>query len=323
MYPSCVKLLPHNLALAPAATPRLMRLALLIACATIAALLIGCGPRTPDITYMTATAAETELAKAGLKLGTVKYNGKTEGDPGIVALQDPRPGHSIRAGATVNIVLSGLPPITMPNLKGLSSEQAGATINRLGLSIGTTRMDFSSDVASGSVMFQFPFADDEVPGGSTVSLTLSRGPLPRVPNLIGLSTSTAIKRIQRLGLQAMSSMTDSRKPADTVIAQDPPPGAPSGGTVRLTISSGVINVTVPDIMGSPTWKAVDALRAAGLIPEVIYTEVAPPSGIGSGRVYTMTPGPLSTAPQGSRVTITVYRVAAPAPKPSPTPSTTP
>jgi eukaryotic-like serine/threonine-protein kinase len=72
-----------------------------------------------------------------------------------------------------------------------------------------------------------------------------------VPNLIGHQSAEAENRLRALKLIPQVEFAASKKPPDTVIAQDPDPGTKlnEGDHVGLTVSAGPRTVSVPDITG--------------------------------------------------------------------------
>lgn len=104
--------------------------------------------------------------------------------------------------------------------------------------------------------------------------TATNTPVPRVslPNLIGITYSEAVSRLENLGLKAAKAeewKADVAK--DLVYRQEPAPGQSleRGSVVRLWVSlgsQGQQSVVVPDVVAKPEAEARQLLIAAGLNP---------------------------------------------------------
>jgi eukaryotic-like serine/threonine-protein kinase len=81
------------------------------------------------------------------------------------------------------------------------------------------------------------------------------------------------------GLSAQIVTRNADDPADTVIGQDPPPGAfvSDGGSVTLVVSRGPPPVAIPNVSGQSPADAQAALEAQGFVVQVVrrYDETVP------------------------------------------------
>jgi serine/threonine-protein kinase len=86
----------------------------------------------PRVTRMTEDEARAALAEAGFEVtATEEYSDQVPA--GAVISQDPPKGTELQPGNTVAIVVSLGPPVfTMPDVVGMSREEAVATLERLG-----------------------------------------------------------------------------------------------------------------------------------------------------------------------------------------------
>ena len=75
-----------------------------------------------------------------------------------------------------------------------------------------------------------------------------------------------------------------------------------GSTVGITVSTGAVLVSVPDVGGKPPADAVTALQTAGFTPRIQYIVDATNAG---GNVSSQDPAANATAPRRSTVTISV------------------
>jgi serine/threonine-protein kinase len=99
---------------------------------------------------------------------------------GFVVRTDPAGGATVMKGDQVTVYVSDGPePVVVPNLLGISEDQARSALEALGLVIrvNATTIDVLPE-QDGLVAEQLPAADAEVEPGSTVSVTLGRAPPP-------------------------------------------------------------------------------------------------------------------------------------------------
>ncbi len=152
-------------------------------------------------------------------------------------------------------------------------------------------------------------------GGSGASVT--------VPNLVNSLYSDAATQAAGMGLSTQRAATQATTtvPADTVLAQDPQPGAsvPTGTVIKLTVAVSPSSVSVPDLTSLTIGDAANALAAVGLKLGT-STEAFDPT-VPAGQIVTQDPAPGSSAAPGSTVSYTVSM--GPQPSPSPTPTLSP
>ena len=96
---------------------------------------------------------------------------------------------------------------------------------------------------------------------------------------------------------------DSDQPADTVVSEVPSGSAPPGSTIKLSVSKGPKQSTVPDVTNQDEASARSTLKSAGFKVKVQRQDVNDP-GL-DGIVLSQDPTGDTQAPQGSTVTITV------------------
>jgi eukaryotic-like serine/threonine-protein kinase len=137
-----------------------------------------------------------------------------------------------------------------------------------------------------------------------------------VPGLRGLSLTQATQAAKAQGFTVATTTRVAPDPAGTVIEQSPASGAfTSGHQVRLVVSSGPANVTVPRIVGAPWATAKAQLDTAGLI-----SPANPPSQpnelIPRGSVVSIKPDPGASVPPDQKVTVVLSSGHAPVPVPN-------
>ena len=211
--------------------------------------------------------------------------------------------------------------VTVPNLDGLSIEQAQGTLAEFELRLGAQTPEISERPV-GTVIAQQPAPGEAIEQGQAVNVTISTGrEQSTVPQLVGLTSLDDVRiALSDFGLVLGTILEeDSNQPAGYVLSQDPSEGTqlPAGSAVDIVISSGLIEV--PDVTGATEAQARSDLAQAGFVVQMVEQEstVAPP-----GTVLAQSPQPGTQLERGSLVTITVS-LAVPEPTPTPTPIPTP
>jgi eukaryotic-like serine/threonine-protein kinase len=156
-------------------------------------------------------------------------------------------------------------PVAVPMVKGVTEQLAVDKIRGAGLNPQVGR-EFSDSVPKGTVIDQSPQPGDHVAKHTNVQITVSKGKeTVEVPSVIGLSRDAATTTLANAGLDPHSFDVASSKAVGTVTAQDPPPGkvVEKGSRVRINVSSGPADVTVPSVIGLPFDQASAALQGQG------------------------------------------------------------
>ena len=128
------------------------------------------------------------------------------------------------------------PPV--PNLIGLSEDQARSSITESGYAVSTVSSSLSTAPA-GTVISQYPTGGIINYPGTGVEFTISTGGA-LIPNLLSLSESSAISEINALGLVPSVSFSKVCVNPGDVLTQSPLSGTvvSLGSTVHITIDSG-------------------------------------------------------------------------------------
>lgn len=140
---------------------------------------------------------------------------------GIAAL-DPAPGTVLSVGSTVSMIVSkGSPPVKIPDVAGMSEDEARAALDAIGITVRDVKEKYSPDIESGRVIGTNPGIGSTVNAGGTATLTVSNS--VEVPNLLGRSVSSARDELTRLGLDvAVKQVADTDM--SLVITQSPDGG---------------------------------------------------------------------------------------------------
>lgn len=198
---------------------------------------------------------------------------------------------------------------TVPNVMGLTPEEAETVLKNAGLVLGYTSERCSFTTPIGRIITQSPMPGLHIPPGSSVDIVISTGPCPSniVPDVIGILLSTAIDEITYAGLTVgtVSEECSDTVPSGYVISQDPIGGAlvSPETPVNLVVSSGPCPVTVPDLGGMTIESADSALLNAKLILGGTSEECS--DTIPNGRIISQNPSAGSLAMPWSLVDVVV------------------
>jgi eukaryotic-like serine/threonine-protein kinase len=170
-------------------------------------------------------------------------------------------------GAALALALTAASKVAVPAVTGLPQAQAEARLARAGLKANSSQTP-STTVAVGTVVSQTPSAGSEAKKGSRVVIVVSTGPSSvELPNVVGLSGSQAMAKLQSLGLRpSTQSQPSTTVKQGVTISTNPAAGTPVPvhSAVTVVVSSGPQQASVPEVVGSPLADAKSALTAAGL-----------------------------------------------------------
>ena len=193
----------------------------------------------PNVVGESQAEAIEELTRRGLDPKTVPINSSRP--EGTVTAQDPRPGLTVVTGTTVRINVSrGPKPVGVPSVIGLPYEQAALQLQTAGFAVRRAP-DVESDLPQGYVADQSPPGNATAPNGSSVTLTVSKGPATtELPDVTDTDVATARATLQAAGFKVSVTRQDTDDPAkeDVVISQDPPGGTPAKPETVVTLYVG-------------------------------------------------------------------------------------
>jgi serine/threonine-protein kinase len=272
--------------------------------------------KVASVAGLTVDAATQRLERAGLTVE--KRDVRNPEPPGTVLGSDPAQGKRVDEGSTVTLIVSSGPgQVTVPGVAGFRESRAQKALSKLAFKF-ETRPQSSTSVPKGRVIKTRPPAGDTVPYGSRVVIVVSSGPKQvQVPQVVGLTQSSAEKALEARGLTVSIVEKESDKPKGEVIAQLPAAGSQidEGSTVSLTVSKGRTEVAVPDVTGRTADEARTILEGAGF--RVKMTDRAVDDPLQDGLVVDQRPAADSQRPKGSAVTIVIGRASAVVPPPPP------
>jgi len=174
--------------------------------------------------------AREMLNRQGLSVEVIDSVKNTQFPPGTVIEQQPKPGHLVKQGRMIQVVISkGEDYFDMPNLVGKAYKAAQLELERYNLRIDTVYYRYSTDKPQEVIVEQSIPANKRVATNTAVELIVSKGPPPhqlQVPDLFGMSLEAAKQRIRQSGFRVgnIRFIPNAELTPYTVIDQTPAAG---------------------------------------------------------------------------------------------------
>ena len=156
-------------------------------------------------------------------------------------------------------VSSGTQWITVPDTTNMAQDDAVTTLKNLGLTVVVNPIQ-DDTVASGTVVRTDPAANEQMAGGTTVTVYVAQPKInteKQVPSVVGLQQAEGISAIRNSNLIPSVEEQPNEQPAGTIISQSPTAGSNvrMNSTVKLYVSTGVSQAVLDQ-------QAADAAAAA-------------------------------------------------------------
>jgi serine/threonine-protein kinase len=204
-----------------------------------------------------------------------QYDPEVERD--LVVSTDPPAGEKLDEGGTLTYIVSNGPePVGVPQLVGLTLEQAEQELTAQGLVLGEPLGDPENDeTVAPETILRTDLADATALPGTVVNYVLSAGPAPRaLPDPTGQTFDALAAALTAARLQPVRFAEDQFSdtvPKDMVIGYKAADGAdlpvgtpvPVDSQVQLVVSKGRAPVRVPDVIGRSVLQARDILAQQG------------------------------------------------------------
>jgi beta-lactam-binding protein with PASTA domain len=175
----------------------------------------------PNVVGETRDRAVAELTRVGLDARVVEVNSPRE--EGTVTAMFPEAGTVVVEGTSVRINVSkGPKPVIVPTVVGLPYDRAASELQQAGF--GVTRVDVASDLERNTVVAQDPEGGSQSSKGTTVTLSVSRGPdTVTVPDVTTFDVTIATATLKNAGFEVRERLedTDDLQSDGIVIGQDP------------------------------------------------------------------------------------------------------
>ena len=183
----------------------------------------------PKVVGKDVSAARSALVKQGL-IPELTYEESDKYTVGIVMRASVEEGTEIPVGTTVVLTVCGNSGTRIPNVVGLTKEEAVELLTQAGFNVNISEVS-SDEVDKGIVISQDPEGDVQAEEGSYVTIEVSKGPdlsgKTEMPKLIGMTEQEARNTLNAFGLKAgnVRTIIDSDpENRGLVISQDIPAG---------------------------------------------------------------------------------------------------
>lgn len=201
----------------------------------------------------------------------------------------------------------GTDNITIPNVAGMSVEEATETLQEKGfenIEVADEPTP-SNEIEEGKVVGTDPEIGETVPPDTEITILISGGPeMIEMPDLVGMSQADALGEINRAGL-ARGEIThqESDEPQGTVLSTDPKAGTEvePGTKVNLVVAKASTKVEVPSLAGMNEDQARERLAELGLTLEAQTQET---SDATPGTAIAQSPQAGTKVERGTTVTVT-------------------
>src|SRR6266508_183257 len=210
-------------------------------------------PKTdvPSVVGEKLDQALEDMRRANLKWRIRRIDSNQPQDEVVSQLQTA--GASVQQETAVTLRVSNGPkPVIVPNVVGSTFDSANSSL--LGRGFGVRRKDVDSEQPKDTVVAQSPDPGTYQPPGSTIILSVSKGPTTStVPDVTSISQNDAVAQLRASGFRVNIVPQPVADPNQDGIVQtqDPAGGtkAPPGSTV--TIAVGKFSGTPPASPGPP------------------------------------------------------------------------
>ncbi|MEU6840956.1 Stk1 family PASTA domain-containing Ser/Thr kinase [Streptomyces sp. NPDC046716] len=223
----------------------------------------------PNFVGKKVSEAEKTADNSDLKLDSSK-SGPCENYPkGEICSQSPKAGEDVNKNDTITVTVStGAPKVSVPDVKGLSYDEAVAELNDKGFD-NIKQKSRESDRTAGTVIEQDP-ASGKVEKGTQITLIVAKEKaqtqVPDVSSGTNLSCDEATAKLQEAGLKASCTEEENASvTAGKVFKQSLAAGsqADPNSTVTLTVAKAPAQTAVPEVRGKSVKDARKILQDAG------------------------------------------------------------
>lgn len=210
--------------------------------------------------------------------------------------------------------LTSVKEVPLPNLVGLSKEEAQENLKDLKLEFEIIEEVYDEEVPAGFIISQDPPYQENynVKEKTKISVVVSLGTeVVKVPKVTGLKQEEAIESLKERNLvEEIVEETSTKVEAGYVIRQDPEANKEvnSGSTVKIYVSigTGIKQVVVNSVVGRQEVDAKTTLTNLGLKVEIAYEEDTTKE---NGIVLKQSIDAGKTVDENTTIVITVNRIA--------------
>ena len=204
--------------------------------------------------------------------------------------------------------------VQIPNLVGLTEDQAKAELEKYKLNYQKTTEDYNPDYPAGQIYEQTPtYADNyKVKENTTVSVKVSKGTETTVvPKVAGMTYDEAVQELEKNKLKAEKVEETSKEIKEgIVISQETEANTTvnAGETIKIHVSigTGIPQVVMPNVVGNTEESARTTLTGKNLTVRVEYEEDATKD---NGVVLRQSIDSGTNIDEGTEVVLTVNKLA--------------
>ena len=269
----------------------------------------------PDVTSMSLDEAVTTLEDLGLSV-VPEAEETNSVDDNIVWKQIPNSGESVRDGDSITVVYNpSNTPIPVPNLTGLTIDQARTALFNLGLTIGIVTPQNDPTAPENTIISTMPKSGEQVLGGATIDLVVSQGSgVIKIPDVQGQTTQAARSVLEGEPFKFLVTVVEEASAtvdAGRVTRTSPSIGGETtkGSALTIYVSTGQATTAVPLVSGLTEAQATAKLVSSGFIVVVEYIEV-PTASANDGRVIAQDPSANVQSIPGIQVLLKVGKAIA-------------
>lgn len=211
----------------------------------------------PNVVGKPVEVAETTLKKLDLKV-SVDEIASDDVPAGQVISQTPAAGTNVKARRIIHLTVSkGGSAMLIPDLKGLTLEQAKERLDKMGLTLGAVENGNDPDKPSDVIISQSPESGAKATKGTRVNIVINMKQKVHVPNVVGMTLADARNTLLSMKLSVgtinASDGTSTDDSSAIIISQDPAGGeSTSSNVVNLTVGKkksqtkiGTVNISIP------------------------------------------------------------------------------
>lgn len=201
--------------------------------------------------------------------------------------------------------------VVVPDLLGMTEEQAKAALRKKSLGYSVSARKASDKYDAGEIMEQETKANTKVAKNTEIKVVVSTGAETKtvtVQDVVGQSESDAQKILEDSGLVVESqAKNDDSVEAGKVISTDPVAGTElkEGSKVTMYVSLGAAKVEVPGVVGWSSSDAQAAIQNAGLTVGSVSEKYS--DDYEAGTVISTDPASGTKVNKGSAVNLTVSK----------------
>ena len=199
--------------------------------------------------------------------------------------------------------------VTVPNVINYTQEDAEATLQNAGFEVEYGNPVTDETIEEGCVVDQTPDGNREAKEGSTVKLTLSKGPEPieqvEVPNLTDMTRAEAESALKGIKLKCQVHEEANDVEKGKVFKQSRNTGemVDEGTTIEIWVSTGPDEINVPGVLGMSEAEASNTLTNAGFKVSIEAGSYSDSYAQGTVMAQSVT----GTAKEGTEITLTISK----------------